>query len=163
MKKFIKEFKEFAVKGNVLDMAVGVVVGGAFSKIVSSLVSDIIMPAISLLTGKVSLKDLSFTLQTGGEPIVLSYGIFLQTVLDFFIIALSIFLFIKLINRFHRKKEEAPKPSPQPSKEEILLTEIRDLMAQQVQPSAQSSGKTEPPLLPEKEPIAANSDSSPKS
>ena len=151
MKKFIKEFKEFAVKGNVLDMAVGVVVGGAFSKIVSSLVSDIIMPAISLLTGKVSLKDLSFTLQTGGEPIVLSYGIFLQTVLDFFIIALSIFLFIKLINRFHRKKEE------------VLLTEIRDLMAQQVQPSAQSSGKTEPPLLPEKEPIAANSDSSPKS
>ena len=84
MKKFIKEFKEFAVKGNVLDMAVGIVVGGAFSKIVSSLVSDIIMPAISLLTGKVSLKDLSFTLQTGGEPIVLSYGIFLQTVLRLF-------------------------------------------------------------------------------
>ena len=110
MKKFIKEFKEFAVKGNVLDMAVGVVVGGAFSKIVSSLVSDIIMPAISLLTGKVSLKDLSFTLQTGGEPIVLSYGIFLQTVLDFFIIALSIFLFIKLINRFHRKKKRLPSP-----------------------------------------------------
>ncbi|MCI9576684.1 MAG: large conductance mechanosensitive channel protein MscL, partial [Clostridiales bacterium] len=100
MKKFIREFKEFAMKGNVVDMAVGVVVGGAFSKIISSLVADIIMPAISLLTGKVNLTDLSFTLQTGEEPIVLPYGMFLQTVLDFFIIALSIFFVIKIINRF---------------------------------------------------------------
>lgn len=133
MKKFFREFKEFAMKGNVMDMAIGVVVGGAFSKIVSSLVSDIIMPAISLLTGKISLSDLSFTLETGGdEPIVLTYGMFLQTVLDFLIIAFSIFLVIKIINKFHRKKEEAPAPPPAPTKEEVLLTEIRDLMAKQV-------------------------------
>lgn len=132
MKKFFREFKEFAMKGNVMDMAIGVVVGGAFSKIVSSLVSDMIMPAISLLTGKISLSDLSVTLETGGEPIVLAYGMFLQTVLDFLIIAFSIFLVIKLINKFHRKKEETPAPPPAPSKEEVLLTEIRDLMAKQV-------------------------------
>lgn len=132
MKKFFREFKEFAMKGNVLDMAIGVVVGGAFGKIVSSLVSDIIMPAISLLTGKISLADLSVTLETGDEPIVLAYGMFLQTVLDFLIIAFSIFLVIKLINKFHRKKEEAPAPPPAPSKEEVLLTEIRDLLAKQV-------------------------------
>ena len=120
------------MKGNVMDMAIGVVVGGAFSKIVSSLVSDIIMPAISLLTGQISLSDLSVTLETGGEPIVLAYGMFLQTILDFLIIAFSIFLVVKLMNKFRRKKEEAPVAPPAPSKEEILLTEIRDLMAKQV-------------------------------
>ncbi len=144
MKKFFREFKEFAMKGNVMDMAIGVVVGGAFSKIVSSLVSDMIMPAISLLTGKISLSDLSVTLETGGEPIVLAYGMFLQTVLDFLIIAFSIFLVIKLINKFHRKKEEAPAPPPAPSKEEVLLTEIRDLMAKQVQVLPEPPKKEDP-------------------
>ncbi len=132
MKKFMKEFKEFAMRGNVLDMAVGVVIGGAFSKIVSSLVENVIMPALSLITGKINLADLAVTLPaTSGEDIVLGYGIFLQNILDFVLIALSIFLVIKLINRIHKKKEEAPKPAPAPSKEEVLLTEIRDLLKEQ--------------------------------
>ena len=130
MKKLLKEFKEFAVRGNVIDMAVGVIVGGAFSKIVSSLVADVIMPALSLLTGQVSLSDLKFTLEAtaGGDPIVLSYGVFLQTVLDFLLIAISVFMVIKLINRFRRKKEETPAEPPKPTNEEVLLTEIRDLL-----------------------------------
>lgn len=132
MKKFMKEFKEFAMRGNVLDMAVGVVIGGAFSKIVSSLVENVIMPALSLITGKINLADLAVTLPAAsGEDIVLGYGIFLQNILDFVLIALSIFLVIKLINRIHKKKEEAPKPAPLPSKEEVLLTEIRDLLKEQ--------------------------------
>ncbi len=137
MKQFFKDFKEFAMRGNVLDMAVGVVIGGAFGKIVSSLVGDIIMPAISLITGRVSLQDLSFTLQAtqGSEPIILKYGAFLQTVLDFLIIAFSIFLVIKLAGKLRRKKKEEPaKQPPAPSNEEILLTEIRDLLAQQTPP-----------------------------
>ena len=107
MKQFFKDFKEFAMRGNVVDMAVGVVIGTAFGKIVSSLVSDIIMPALSLITGRVSLQDLSFTLPTGEgmEPIVLKYGVFLQSVLDFLIIAFSIFVVIKLIGKLHRKKK----------------------------------------------------------
>ncbi len=134
MKQFFKDFKEFAMRGNVVDMAVGVVIGTAFGKIVSSLVSDIIMPALSLITGRVSLQDLSFTLPTGEgmEPIVLKYGVFLQSVLDFLIIAFSIFVVIKLIGKLHRKKkEEAPEAPPAPTKEEVLLTEIRDLLAAQ--------------------------------
>ncbi len=134
MKQFFKDFKEFAMRGNVVDMAVGVVVGTAFSKIVSSLVSDIIMPALSLITGRVSLQNLSFTLPTGEgmEPIVLKYGVFLQSVLDFLIIAFSIFLVIRLIGKLHRKKKvETPKAPPAPTKEEVLLTEIRDLLAAQ--------------------------------
>ena len=137
MKQFFKDFKEFAMRGNVLDMAVGVVIGGAFGKIVSSLVGDIIMPAISLITGRVSLQDLSFTLQAtqGSEPIVLNYGAFLQTVLDFLIIAFSIFVVIKLAGKLRRKKKEKPaKQPPAPSNEEVLLTEIRDLLAQQTTP-----------------------------
>lgn len=132
MKKMLKEFKEFAVRGNVMDMAVGVVVGGAFSKIVTSLVDSIIMPALSLITGKVNLSDLAFTMPVSGTaPIVLAYGSFLQTVLDFILIAFSVFLMIKFINRFHKKKEEPPKAEPVPSKEEVLLTEIRDLLQAQ--------------------------------
>ena len=126
MKQFFKDFKEFAMRGNVVDMAVGVVIGTAFGKIVSSLVSDIIMPALSLITGRVSLQDLSFTLPTGEgmEPIVLKYGVFLQSVLDFLIIAFSIFVVIKLIGKLHRKKkEEAPEAPPAPTKEEVLLTD----------------------------------------
>ncbi|MBS5344245.1 MAG: large-conductance mechanosensitive channel protein MscL [Clostridium sp.] len=134
MKQFFKDFKEFATRGNVVDMAVGVVVGTAFSKIVSSLVSDIIMPALSLITGRVSLQNLSFTLPTGEgmEPIVLKYGVFLQSVLDFLIIAFSIFVVIKLIGKLHRKKKvETPAAPPAPTKEEVLLTEIRDLLTAQ--------------------------------
>lgn len=131
MKKFVQEFKEFAMRGNVLDMAVGVVIGGAFSKIVSSLVENILVPALSLLTGKINLGGLAVTLATAsGDAIILGYGVFLQNVLDFLLIALSIFLVIKLINRFHKKKE-APKAAPSPSKEEVLLTEIRDLLKEQ--------------------------------
>ena len=134
MKQFFKDFKEFATRVNVVDMAVGVVVGTAFSKIVSSLVSDIIMPALSLITGRVSLQNLSFTLPTGEgmEPIVLKYGVFLQSVLDFLIIAFSIFVVIKLIGKLHRKKKvETPAAPPAPTKEEVLLTEIRDLLTAQ--------------------------------
>ena len=134
MKQFFKDFKEFATRGNVVDMAVGVMVGTAFSKIVSSLVSDIIMPALSLITGRVSLQNLSFTLPTGEgmEPIVLKYGVFLQSVLDFLIIAFSIFVVIKLIGKLHRKKKvETPAAPPAPTKEEVLLTEIRDLLTAQ--------------------------------
>jgi len=128
-----KEFKEFAVKGNVIDLAVGVVIGGAFGKIVSSLVADIIMPIIGILTGGVNLKFLYLTLKevNGTNPaIILNYGQFIQNILDFFIIAFSIFLFIKLINRLKRqeKKVEEAKEEAKITKEEELLTEIRDLL-----------------------------------
>ena len=130
MKKFLQEFKAFAMRGNVMDMAVGVVIGGAFGKIVSSLVADIVMPALSLLTGRISLATLALTVPTAvpGVPIIINYGSFLQSVLDFVIIAFSIFAVIKLINRIHKKKEEAPPAPPAPTKEELLLTEIRDLL-----------------------------------
>lgn len=128
MKKFLREFKEFAVKGNVIDMAVGVVIGGAFSKIVTSLVGDVIMPAIGLLTGKINLATLSFVVKGAGEDVVIAYGAFLQNIVDFLIVALCIFLAVKLINRLKRKKAEAPQPLPAPTAEETLLTEIRDLL-----------------------------------
>lgn len=132
MKKFFQDFKAFAMKGNVIDMAVGVVIGGAFGKIVTSLVNDIITPAISLLTGSVNLADLSVDLPSWtGEPISLAYGLFAQNILDFLIIAFSIFMVIKIIGKFRRKKEEAPAAPPAPSKEEVLLTEIRDLLKEQ--------------------------------
>lgn len=132
MKQFLKDFKEFSMRGNVMDMAIGVIIGGAFGKIVSSLVGDVIMPALSLITGSVSLQDLSFTLQTKGTPIVLKYGLFLQSVLDFLVIAFSIFIVIKIIGKLHKKKkDEASETPPKPTKEEVLLTEIRDLLAQQ--------------------------------
>ena len=135
MKKFFQDFKAFAMKGNVIDMAVGVVIGGAFGKIVTSLVNDIITPAISLLTGSVNLADLSVDLTSWtGEPISLAYGLFAQNILDFLLIAFSIFMVIKIIGRIRRKKEEAPAAPPappEPSKEEVLLTEIRDLLKEQ--------------------------------
>ena len=133
MKKFIREFKEFAMRGNVLDMAVGVIIGGAFSKIVSSLVSDLIMPLLSIVTGRINLSALTWVINTptaDGTPITVTYGVFLQSLLDFILIALSIFLAIKCINRFHKKAEKSngPEPVPAPTKEELLLTEIRDLL-----------------------------------
>ncbi|MDD2431564.1 MAG: large-conductance mechanosensitive channel protein MscL [Firmicutes bacterium] len=130
----LAEFKKFALRGNVIDMAVGVVIGGAFGKIVSSLVNDIIMPLLSLVIGKVDLTSLQITIieaTATTEGLSLHYGLFLQNVLDFLIIAFSIFMFIKLLNKTKRKKEEAapaPQPEPTPSKEELLLSEIRDLL-----------------------------------
>ncbi|HAF97816.1 large conductance mechanosensitive channel protein MscL [Paenibacillus lactis] len=123
----LKEFKAFALKGNVLDLAIGVIIGSAFGKIVSSLVSDIIMPLIGLLIGGVDLSGLKTTL---GDATI-TYGIFLQTVVDFLIVSFSIFMFIRTLNRFKRKEEAKPDEPPAPSKEEVLLTEIRDLLKQQ--------------------------------
>lgn len=131
MKKLLNEFKEFAVRGNVMDMAVGVVIGGAFGKIVSSLVADIIMPVLSLITGRINLTALAVTVPAaleGAKPITITYGNFLQTVLDFVAIAFSIFLVIKAMNRLKRKKEAAAPPPAEPGREEVLLTEIRDLL-----------------------------------
>ncbi|MDZ5010276.1 large-conductance mechanosensitive channel protein MscL, partial [Clostridium perfringens] len=124
-KKFINEFKDFAMKGNVLDLAVGVVIGGAFNKIVSSLVNDIIMPLIGVLTGGVNFKDLSYTVK-GAE---LTYGMFIQNIVDFIIIALSIFVFIKVVSKLNRKKEEEVEAKKEEEKkltmDQELLVEIR--------------------------------------
>jgi len=133
---FFKEFKEFAMRGNVMDMAVGIILGGAFGKIVSSFVSDVIMPPIGLLLGGVDFSQLKMTLQqahtnAAGElipAVTLNYGVFINTVIDFTIVAFTIFLMINAINRFHRKKAEEPAAPPAPTKEEELLTEIRDLL-----------------------------------
>ena len=128
---FFKEFKEFVVRGNVLDMAVGVIIGGAFSKIVASMVNDIIMPLIGIMTGKIDISSLALTIPSpviDTEPVILKYGMFLQNTLDFIIIVFCIFVFIKFINNFKKKKEEAPAAPPAPSAEEVLLTEIRDLL-----------------------------------
>jgi large conductance mechanosensitive channel len=129
----ISEFKEFAMRGNVMDMAVGIIIGGAFGKIVSSLVSDLIMPPLGMLLGKVNFSDLAVTLQeASGETaaVTLNYGMFLQTTLDFIIIAAAIFLVIKGMNSLKKKQEAEPAAPPVPSREEILLSEIRDLLKQ---------------------------------
>lgn len=129
----LKEFKEFAIKGNVMDLAIGVVIGGAFGKIVTSLVNDIIMPIATFLTGGIDFKYLKFTIKEaqGNVPAVtLNYGNFIQSTVDFLIIAFSIFLFVKLINKLKsEKKEEVVKEeTPKPSPEVLLLEEIRDLL-----------------------------------
>ncbi|QFQ13530.1 large conductance mechanosensitive channel protein MscL [Pseudoprevotella muciniphila] len=124
---FIKEFKEFAMKGNVMDMAVGVIIGGAFGKIVSSLVDDVIMPLVGMLTGGVDFTKLSAKI---GEAEVM-YGSFIQNIIDFLIIAFCIFLMIKGMNKLSRKKEEEPEAPAEPSNEEKLLGEIRDLLKKQ--------------------------------
>lgn len=138
---FIKDFKEFAMKGNIVDMAVGVIVGGAFGKIVSSLVNDIIMPVISIATGGDGLKNLKYVIVQGKEAtaegvaaveeVAVNYGMFIQNIVDFLIIALSIFIALRVIMKFKKKEEEAPAEAPSPSNEEVLLTEIRDLLRQQ--------------------------------
>ena len=137
MKKFMHEFKEFAMRGNVLDMAVGVILGGAFGKITTSLVNDVFMPLIGTLIGGVDLGKLNIVLKDAvmnGEEVVapavtLGIGTFLTTVIDFILVAFVIFLMIKTINRFHKKKEEDPKPEePKGPTTEELLTEIRDLL-----------------------------------
>ncbi len=131
MGNFVQEFKEFALKGNVVDMAVGVIIGGAFGKIVSSLVNDIIMPPIGVLTGGVDFKDLKTVLVEAteeAEAVTLNWGMFVQNVIDFLIIALSIFFIIKMMTKLSKKKEEPAPAEPEPTKEEVLLTEIRDLL-----------------------------------
>lgn len=154
---FLKEFKAFALKGNVVDMAVGVIIGGAFSKIVSSLVSDIIMPPIAAFMGNTDFSQLrvdltkmrDFTAQATHvvadtlvpginvvsdapvEPIYWNYGAFIQQCVDFTILAFCVFVMVKLMNRLIRKHEAAPAPAPAPTKEEVLLTEIRDLLKKQ--------------------------------
>jgi large conductance mechanosensitive channel len=129
----LKEFKEFAMRGNVIDMAVGVIIGGAFGKIISSLVADVIMPPIGVLVGGVNFTDLSIKLKDAvmvdgvetAPAVVLSYGNFLQTTFDFLIVAFCIFMFIKVLNSFKKKEEAAPAA---PSNEEVLLSEIRDIL-----------------------------------
>lgn len=140
--KLIEEFKKFAMRGNVVDMAVGIIIGGAFGKIVSSFVSDVIMPPLGLLIGGVNFTDLIITLKgemldTAGTvvnpAVTINYGAFLQVIFDFLIIAFSIFMMIKVMNNLNRKKEEAPAPStpPPPAADIQLLTEIRDLLKSQ--------------------------------
>jgi large conductance mechanosensitive channel len=127
----LKEFKEFAIKGNAIDMAVGIIIGAAFGKVISSLVADIFMPPIGVLVGGVDFTKLALTLKetAGNTPAVtLNYGNFIQTLVDFTIIAFAIFMAIKFINTLKRKEVAAPAVIPEPSREELLLTEIRDLL-----------------------------------
>lgn len=124
MKKFFDEFKQFIARGNVMDMAVGVIIGGAFSNITTSLIDDIIMPFIGIFVSQASFANLSVTI--GAAQI--TYGNFIQAVINFLVMALVVFCIIKGINALHRKKEEAPPPPPEPSAEEKLLAEIRDLL-----------------------------------
>ena len=125
----LKEFKEFVMRGNVVDMAVGIIIGAAFGKIVSSLVSDVIMPPIGMIMGNVSFSDLAIALGEGDAAATLNYGIFIDTVINFVIVALAVFMLIKGINSLKKKEEEKPAAPPKPSAEETLLTEIRDLLA----------------------------------
>ena len=143
-KGFIAEFKQFIARGNVMDMAVGVIIGGAFGKISTSLVNDVIMPAVSMLTGGIDFSNWKIVLKAavaGADGVIdpatevaIKYGSFLATILDFLIIAFAVFCLIKFLNSLHRKKEEAPAAPPappEPSAEEKLLMEIRDLLKEQ--------------------------------
>lgn len=135
---FLSDFKKFAMKGNVIDMAVGVIIGGAFGGIVKSFVNDILMPPIGLLLGNTDFSNLevnlsslfNLTVKEGAEPAIWKYGAFVQGCIDFLIMAFCVFMMVKLMNRLLKKKEEAPAPAPEPAptKEELLLTEIRDLL-----------------------------------
>ncbi|HDI3348354.1 TPA: large-conductance mechanosensitive channel protein MscL [Vibrio cholerae] len=130
----LKEFKAFASRGNLIDMAVGIIIGAAFGKIVSSFVADIIMPPIGIILGGVNFSDLSFVLlaaQGDAPAVVIAYGKFIQTVVDFTIIAFAIFMGLKAINTLKRKEEEAPKAPAAPTKDQELLSEIRDLLKAQ--------------------------------
>jgi large conductance mechanosensitive channel len=127
--KILQEFKQFAMRGNVLDMAIGIIIGAAFGKIVSSFVADVIMPPIGILLGGVDFSNLSLTLKQGSEgvaPVLLKYGMFINTIIDFIIIAFAIFMVIKAINSMKKKEEEKPAAPPAPTKSEILLEEIRN-------------------------------------
>lgn len=127
----MSEFKSFAMKGNVMDMAVGIIMGGAFGKIVASFVNDVLMPPIGMLLGGVDFTNLSVTMKQAtvdAPAVTLKYGTFIQTVVDFLIIAFSIFIMVKWMNSMKKKEAEAPAAPPAPTKEEVLLTEIRDLL-----------------------------------
>lgn len=137
---FLKDFKDFAMKGNIVDMAVGVIIGGAFGAIVSSLVNDIIMPVVTLATGGDGIKNLKYVLVhakdaapgvAAVEEVAINYGVFIQNIVDFLIIAFSIFVALRIIMKFKKAEETKPEPVPEPSKEEVLLTEIRDLLKAQ--------------------------------
>ncbi len=137
MGKFLSDFKEFAMKGNIIDMAVGVIIGGAFGKIVTSLVNDLIMPVMSLVTGGEGYKNLKHVITEASadgsvQEVAINYGIFIQNIIDFIIIALSIFVALRVIMKFKKKEEAAPAAPPAPSAEETLLTEIRDLLKKDV-------------------------------
>lgn len=139
MGKFFSDFRDFAMRGNVVDMAVGVVIGGAFGKIVTSLVNDIIMPGIGVLTGGMNFSELKYVIQQGvtqGEEVItpevaITWGSFVQTIVDFLIIAFCIFLAIRVMQNMRRKKEEEPAPEPAGPTQEELLTQIRDILAKQ--------------------------------
>lgn len=148
MNSFVKEFKDFAIKGNALELAVGVIIGGAFGKIISSLVSDILIPPVGLLLGGLNLKDYSFVLKeaviaSDGQvlslPLALNIGLFLQNILDFLLIAFSIFLLVKFWSKLKRQigLEAAEKKIAAPSKEELLLSEIRDLLKEKTEKNNQ--------------------------
>ena len=129
--KLFDEFKAFVMRGNVVDMAVGVIIATAFGKIVTSLVNDIFMPIIGMILGNVNFSSLEIKLGEpveGAEQAAIRYGAFIQEIVNFLIIALCIFMVIKVINKLQKKKEEAPAPAPEPTKEEVLLTEIRDAL-----------------------------------
>jgi large conductance mechanosensitive channel len=130
---FVKEFREFAVKGNVVDLAVGIIIGAAFGKIVSSFVSDLITPPLGYLIGGVDFTKLALILpsiQEGKEAVTIRYGVFLQSIFDFTIVAFAIFIAVKAINRLKRKEAVAPSTPPAPTRQELLLEEIRDLLKQ---------------------------------
>jgi large conductance mechanosensitive channel len=127
--KMLQEFKQFAMRGNVMDMAIGIIIGAAFGKIVSSIVADVIMPPIGLLLGGVDFSNLAITLRVGSEgvtPVLIKYGVFINTVIDFIIVAFAIFMVVKGINAMKKKEEEKPAAPPAPTKSEVLLAEIRD-------------------------------------
>ena len=127
----IQEFKAFAMRGNVVDMAVGIIIGGAFGKIITSLVNDVIMPPIGLLLGGVDFSKLGIPLRQAtetAEAVILKYGVFINTVIDFVIDALAIFFLVRAMNSLKRKKEETPAAPPAPPRQEVLLEEIRDLL-----------------------------------
>ncbi|WP_338947139.1 large-conductance mechanosensitive channel protein MscL [Fusobacterium canifelinum] len=129
--KLFDEFKAFVMRGNVVDLAVGVIIGAAFGKIVTSLVNDIFMPIIGMIIGNIDFSSLAITLGEpveGAEQAAIRYGAFIQEIVNFLIIALCVFVAIKVINKLQKKKEEAPAPAPEPTKEEVLLTEIRDAL-----------------------------------
>jgi large conductance mechanosensitive channel len=127
----LKEFRDFAVKGNMIDMAVGIIIGAAFGKLITSLVSDIVMPPLGQLIGGVNFSGLKLTIGSpieGKEPVTLNYGAFIQTMVDFLIVAWAIFVVVKVINAMKRRQEAAPAAPPAPTKDQVLLTEIRDLL-----------------------------------
>ena len=131
MKKFFSEFKAFAARGNVIDLAIGVVIGGAFGAITTSLVNDLVMPLVGLFIGGIDLTSWVINIPNfiyGGDPIALNIGLFISAIIDFLIIAFVLFCVIKAINSTKKKEEEAPKAPPAPSAEEVLLTEIRDIL-----------------------------------